>query len=506
MKFAALFILVLALLGANVCQAEDAPVEAPKPTEVQAAVIVCRGMIDEGLYKSIKRRTAIALAQGTEYIFYEIQTYGGLLDAADDISKFLILNTNKKVDTVAFITSEAISAGAIISTACKDMIMLQNTTIGDAAPILLTGKLEGVEREKAESFARAMFSRAAQANNYPETLLKAMVTIQLEVWLVKNLETGEFKFFETKDIPTDPNKYDIAGKELIVKNDELLTLTAAKAQEYGIARVVVQNLDEAMTFLEKRDNVVFTEPPVVMETNWSEEMVRWLSSPAVASILVTLALLGVYVELNTPGVGLPGLLALICFAILIGNRYLTGLANWLEIAMFMAGVILLLGEIFILPGFGIAGMLGILCVMAGIFGMLIKNPPNEIPWPQTDLDWQVFLNGVLGLCTGFFAFIVFAWIFSRIAPRLEFLSGFSLKPPTMGTRGNEIQKDEIESIRSSILKVGDIGDVITTLRPVGRVKFYSRIVDVTAEGDFIDKDAKVCILKFAGTRIIVKKV
>ncbi|MDD5458914.1 MAG: NfeD family protein [Phycisphaerae bacterium] len=488
----------------NIFAVEELPAEPAKPLEVQAAVIVCKGMIDDGLYKSIKRRTETALAAGTEYIFYEIQTYGGLVASADDISKFLILDTNKKVDTAAFVTSEAISAGAIISTACKDIIMLENTTIGDAAPITMGAKLEGVEREKTESFVRAMFARAAQANHYPEVLLKAMVSIQVEVWRAKNLKTGEFEFFETKDLPNDPNAYDIAGKELVVKNDELLTLTAAKAHEFGIARAVVQNLDEAIAFLEKRDNVTFTEPPVVLETNWSEEMVRWVSSPTVAGILVMLAMLGVYMELNTPGVGLPGLLAVVCFTILIGSRYLIGLANWLEVVIFAVGIILLLVEVFVLPGFGIAGTLGILCILAGIFGMLIKNPPDKIPWPQTDLDWQVFTNGAMIIFGGFLAFIVLAVVFSKIAPRLEFLSGFSLKPSDTAS-GGETQKTEIDSLKLNLQKIGDTGQVITTLRPVGRVKFASRIVDAVAEGEFIEKGANVQIVEIHGNRIVVKK-
>jgi membrane-bound serine protease (ClpP class) len=233
--------------------------------------------------------------------------------------------------------------------------MLENTTIGDCAPMQLGTKLEGVEREKAESFIRAVFMRAAEANGYPAALLKAMVSMQVEVYRVKNLQTGEYEFFETDKLPKDPNKYNLDDKELIVKNDELLTLTASQSFEYGIARAQVETIGGVFEFLAERDGVTFAGEPMVLKTNWSEEMVRWLNSPAVMAVLVMLAMLGVYIEFNTPGVGLPGLVAAICFAIIIGSKYLVGMANWVEVALFFIGVLLLMVEIFVLPGFGIAG-------------------------------------------------------------------------------------------------------------------------------------------------------
>ena len=182
----------------------------------------------------------------------------------------------KEAHTVAYITTQAISAGAMISVSCQDIIMLENTTIGDCAPMTLvpSQKLEGVDREKAESFIRAAFDRAAKANGYPRALLRAMVTMQIEVYRVKNIKTGEYEFFESVRLPKDPNTYDLDNKELIVENDKLLTLIASDALEYGIARAVVKDLRGALDFLAKRDGVTFAGEPMVLETTWSEEMVR----------------------------------------------------------------------------------------------------------------------------------------------------------------------------------------------------------------------------------------
>ena len=475
---------------------------------VKAAVIVCKGMIDDGLYKSIRRRTQIALDEGAEYLIYEISTYGGLVSSADDISKYFILEVGKKAHTVAYVTTEAISAGAMISVSCQDIIMLENTTIGDCAPVVLAPgtKLEGVEREKQESFIRAAFDRAAEANGYPRALLRAMVTMQIEVYRVKNIKTGEYEFFESVELSNkDPNEYDLDNKELKVENDKILTLTASDANEYGIARAVVKGRAGALDFLSKRDGVTFAGEPRLLKTLWSEEMVRWLNSPAVMGVLIMLALLGVYIEFNTPGVGLPGLVAVICFAIIIGSKYLVGLANWVEVALFVVGVLLLMVEIFVLPGFGIAGFLGIMCILAGLFGMLIKNPPDKLPWPQTQFDWQLFMHGVLGLSLGFAGFVILAWLLTKYLPKLQFLSGLILVP-TAAKQGGEFEVSMTVPPESKTItvNVGDVGEVVSALRPTGKVKFGYAIADCVAQAEFLDKGTEVKIIEIHGNRVVVK--
>ena len=500
-------VLTSLLLLRGIATAEEVNNSSPDTEGVKAAVIICEGTIDDGLFESIKRRSRRALDEDAEYLIFEISTYGGMLKSADDISKYLILDIGKQVHTVAYITTEAISAGAMVSVSCQDIIMRENTTIGDCAPIVMGGKLEGVEREKVESFTRAAFMRAAEANGYPASLLKAMVTMQTTVYRVKNLETDKFEFFEDDELPKDPNKYDLNNKELIVEDDELLTLTASKALEYGIARAQVKNRAEAIEYLAKRDNVSFTDEPMILKTNWSEEMVRWLNSPGVMAVLVLLALLGVYIEFNTPGLGLPGLVAVICFAIIIGSKYLVGLANWVEVAIFILGILLLLIEFFVLPGFGIAGFAGIICIFAGIFGMLIKNPPDRLPWPQDAMAWNEFAWGVISLALGFAGFIIVVGLLSKYLPELKFLSGLSLAP-TIPKQGGEMQVSMTTppESKTSTLCVRDTGEVVSKLRPTGKAKFGEAIVDVVAEGDFLDKGTMVEIIEIHGNRVVVKKL
>ncbi len=477
---------------------------AQPKTKLIPWVIPCKKMIDKGLFDSIKRRTQEALDNGATYLIFDIDTYGGDLLSAFEISNYFLDEINTKVHTVAYVSKKAISAGAMISVSCKDIIMKERTTIGDCAPIQMGGELKGVEREKIETVTRAAFVNAAEANGYPEALLKSMVTTTIEVYRIKNLKTGEHEFFEGVRLPKDVNEYDLDGKELIVEKDKLLTLTASEAVKYKVARTQVENLKEALAFLEKRDGVEFAEP-IVLETNWSEEMVRWINSPAVMSILVTLTLLAIYMELNTPGVGLPGLVALICIVIIIGSKYLTGMANWVEVALFIVGIILLIVEIFILPGFGIAGILGVLCVVTGVFGMLIRNPPEKIPWPETIVDWELFANGVFGLVFGFAGFAVLAWLLTKYMPKLELLSGLILVPASAKQGGaipvSATAPPETDAVN---VKIGDIGEVVSTLRPTGKAEFGEIIVDVVAQAEFLAKGTKVVIMEIHGNRVVVK--
>jgi membrane-bound serine protease (ClpP class) len=466
-------------------------------------------MIDDGLFESIKRRTQQAIDSGGDYLIYEISTYGGLVKAADEISKYLIHNASQNARTVAYIKTEAISAGAMISVSCEDIIMRENTTIGDSAPITMGGKLEGVEREKAESFIRSVFDRAAQANGYPQALLRAMVSMGISVYRVENIKTGAYEYFQEQDLPDDANSFDIENKELVINDEQILTLTSADAFKYDISSQTVDDIEAALEFISERDNVRFSGLPKVLEPSWSEQMVRWINSPAVMGVLVMLAMLGVYMELSSPGLGLPGLVALICVVVIIGSKYLIDLANWIEIALFFTGVLLLFIELFVIPGFGVAGLSGILCVLAGIFGMMIKNRPDELPSLDNPFDWQIFMNSALGLGIGIFGFFILAWVFLKSIPKIKFLNGLSLEPPgiKMGaSAGEAVSISAPTGTKPHNLQAGMKGKAIYNLHPTGKAEFENAIVDVVAQGEFIDKGVEVEITEIHGNRVVVKPV
>jgi len=480
----------------------DASTTGQEPRKTLAVRIPCKGMIDEGLFKSLQRRAEQAIAMGADYLILEIGTYGGLVIAADKISDYFILDLNKRVHTVAYVSERAISAGALISVACQDIVMLEHTTIGDCAPIMMGTSIEGVEREKLESPIRAAFARSAEANGYPRALLEAMVSQHLEIWRVRNNQTGAWEFFETDDLPTDEAAYDLANKQRIVKEGELLTLTASEARDYGVARAVVQDYEGVLTFLAARDGVRFSPQRITLRTSWSEELVRWLNSPVVVSVLVLVAMLGVYIEFNTPGIGLPGAVAVIAIVTLIGSKYLVDMANWIEVAIFMLGLVLLMVEVFVLPGFGVAGVTGILCIVAGLFGMLVRNAPGEIPWPDDPIAWNELASQLTGISIGILVFILLAVLFARYLPHLPLFRGLILQPVARpGPLTPPVEGPREATVTS--LSVGERGRAVTPLRPAGQVRFGQRLVDVVARGEFVPRDGAVRIVEIQGNHVVV---
>jgi membrane-bound serine protease (ClpP class) len=162
-------------------------------------------------------------------------------------------------------------------------------------------------------------------------------------------------------------------------------------------------------------------------------------------------------------------------------------------------------EFFVIPGFGITGVLGILFIMAGLIGMLVRNRPDEWPIPRGEFEWHLFMQGALGFLIGFALFIVVAWLITKYLPRVGAFAGLALMPPA-AKKGDEVKASMTVSPEGAgqQLKVGDRGVVVTKLRPAGRAKFGEAIVDVVCEGEFLDIDRAVEILEIRGNRVIVR--
>jgi len=491
-------------------QADD-PNSAPNSNRPpKAVVITCADMVDEGMYESIVRRTEAALADGATYIIYQIDTDGGRVDMAVNIWEYFMHDVSKKAHTVAYTTTRAISAGALISVACQDIIMKKATNIGDCAPIMLGGTLEGVEREKMETYIRARFKTAAEINGYPAALCEAMVTAQLKIYQVPIKNTDQFEYFDEEFLPNEDNqKYDVAQKGLIVKEGALLTLSATQAERYGLARTVVEGLDDEafeqlLSYLEERDDVRFPRPVAVLNTNWSEEMVRWITNPIVSGILLMIGLIAIYVELNSPGLGLPGAVAVAVFIIMFGSKFLFGLANWWEIAVFIIGMGLLVVELFVIPGFGIAGITGVLLIIFALGAMMVNNPPSELPIPKSPVDWEIFEQNVLWSFFGMGFFIVVAYIIGRYMPTLPFANRLILAPAVdsavVRSGGNAAPAPQTP------VKIGAQGLTISPLRPSGMARFGSHRLDVVSRGELIDTDKKIKVVALEGNSIVVKEI
>lgn len=443
-------------------------------------VIPVKGVIDLGLSGFIQRIAEDAKAAKARAVIFEIDTFGGRVDAAIQISKSI--GELSPIPVVAYVTDRAWSAGALIALACPNIIMAPGSSIGSAEP-RVGGMTQEPTDEKTVSAVRAEFKALAEKNDHPKNLAQAMVDKDIEL---KEVRIRDKTYILTTD-EIEEKKSQFRAHEIkilssVIKKDKLLNLTAGEAEEFKLASAVLPDRTTLLDYFELSDYKIVESSP-----NWSEVLVRFLTHPVVSSILLTLGFLGMIFELRMPGFGVSGVIGLICLALFFWGHYLVGLVNWVEIALFCFGVILLLLEILVIPGFGIAGISGIILIVASIFLGLIKHP------------FQIPKNELIGA----FNVITYAIIatFLVILLSLKFIPQTAIWKRFVLT-GSEMKE---QGFRISVLEgyLGKQGKTSTILRPAGRALFGEEILDVVTEGDFIEKDKAIKVIKVEGNRIVV---
>ena len=449
-------------------------------------LIPVKGIIDLGLSSFIKRSILEAKENKAKVIILEIDTFGGRVDAAVEITD--ALEKVKPIPTVAFIDGQAWSAGALISLACGKIIMSPGSSIGSAEPrVMGPANKDELSDEKTVSAIRAKFKSLAQSNNYPVNLALSMVDKDIEVKQAKIKD--EIKILTAQEIEELKAQYkdqEIQIIKTINPKGKLLNLTANDAKEFGLTEAVLDNRQALVNYLKLEDeNVVETK------ITWSEGLVRFLTHPILSPLLLSLGFLGILFELQVPGWGLSGTLGAVFLALFFWGHYLVGLAHWTEILIFFLGITLLFLEFFVIPGFGIAGISGIMLILSGIFLALIKHP-LEIP--------KVQLSGA-------FNSIGFAVILTAAAAIL--LLKFLPKSPLWKNIVLTSQEKKEEGFGSAILLdryIGKSGKAITALRPAGKADIEGEILDVTSLGDFIDKDRAVKVVSVRGAELAVEEI
>ena len=481
----------------------------PLPEKItQAFVIPIREPITAKTFKAVKRKVHRCHKSKPDLIIFEMDTWGGRAIAALDIARLLKTDLNE-IYTVCYVRTRAVSAGALIALACDEIVMTPTGKLGDAAPVSPIGKIEGVEREKSETLLRKEFAESAERNGYPVPLAESMVSITREVWVVRNIDTRELRYVLRRDFsgkvrippgvstaPTNPTgKWELL--RVIVTDKELLTLTSREAQEYGFVSEIVE-APRGDELAGVRKHFDLTVDPIVLGDTWSERMVEFLTSPPIISFLFFAGLLCAYVEMHTPGFGVAGGIAIACFAVIFGSGFLVGLAAWWEIALFVIGLALIAVEIFITPGFGILGITGAICCLGALLAMLIPNAPGKWPIPQTDIDWSIFINGLVALGVGFLMACAAAVLIGKYLPKVPVASRLILDLPDVSDSYPATRHAPIRRIA-----VGSTGTVEHPLRPVGQVRIGQELVDAVAEGEFIPAGTKVKVIKIEGNRVMV---
>jgi membrane-bound serine protease (ClpP class) len=456
--------------------------EAAPPAVEKVFVIEVHETIDLGLSFFINRSLDSAEANGAEAIILEVNTFGGRVDAAVDIRDAL---DRCDIPTTAYVNMRAISAGALICLAADDIAMAPGSTIGAATPIGIGG-MGGKQElgEKEISYVRGEFRATAERNGHSPLLAEAMVDPDTEAWVILGDKTPKIvSKEEAKTAETGEKKAEI--KEVSAKG-KLLTMTASEALEVGLAGSTPASLDELISSL-GLDNAAV----VVSTISWSEYIVRFLTHPIVSGLLLSLGVLGIFFELQMPGWGISGSIGVSLLLLFFGGHYLAGLASALDLLLFAIGIALLAAEVFVVPGFGITGISGILCILVGIYLALVKKPIPQFSW-----DYEILNAAMLVLIVFVVAVLAGIMVIWKVSPESRFKKLMVLSESLQVEDGYS-SSDNLSSL------VGQKGKSLTHLRPAGRALINGEPFEVQSEGDYIEKDRSLTVIRVAGNKLFV---
>jgi len=286
--------------------------------------------------------------------------------------------------------------------------------------------------------------------------------------------------------------------KLIDASDELLHLSAEQAYAYHFAKKVVKNKLEMFDYYGINASDVTEITPSTAET-----AVRWLNSPVVASLLIMIGIIAIYAELHTPGFGIAGAAALVCFALYFLFGFLAREPHLLPVILFLLGIVLLLLEIFVIPGFGVAGISGMVLLL---LGLLTVRLPEELYKKGGDVQWtfDMFFEPITVVFGGFLLGLIGCVIIARFLPEIQLFSSHVVQGP------ERIESASESGISASNIKtdihVGDEAVVTTDLRPSGKIEIAGRQVTAVSSGDYISRGSRVRIVKVRGNQIIAEEV
>jgi len=430
--------------------------------QVVAYVIPIEDEIFKGLIHPVERGIVEAEAAGARVLVFEFKTPGGAVDTALEI-KDLILDAAKEkgMETVAFVNRQAISAGALLALCTQKIYMREASSIGGAAPIMATGQEMGkTTEEKMVAVVAAEFRAAAEANGHDPDLAAAMVDRDIEI-------TG------------------------ITNKGKLLSLDANMAVELGLAEGLADSVEDVL------EKIGYSNARIVRhEQNWAETLARFITNPAIAGILLMIAIGGIYLEVRTPGFGVPGTIGIIAFMLVFWGHNLAGLAGLEVLLVFILGLVLLSVELFVTPGFGFMGAAGIACVLGSMLFMLSERMPVVDDYFQLQDLFQPLI--VLG--SSILGAVVLSGVVLAFLPTTRAFHHLVLSDSTSREKGFVSTEDK------PVQMVGQEGVTVSELRPAGIAQFGRERLDVVTEGNFIEVGRRVKIVRVAGRQVIVKEV
>ncbi len=454
----------------------------------EACILRLEGKITEADVVSLKKYIEQAKQEGVKTFILELNTPGGQLQPSMELGDYIFKQDS--IDVIAYVHDEAYSGGTMLALACKAIYIEDKVgKMGDVAPVGPTMEIMG---EKVQTVVREALLNYARARGYPEALVRAMVTKEVEVFAVQmSDEPPDAVTYMTGaqlDALTPEDRQKIVRKDLIVPSGELLTMSAQQAVLFGFARKAVAGPDELYQLLGLKSDQVRRFYPSA-----AERLVNVLD--AFTPLLIVAGFVLLFLELIHPGFGLPGILGVACFVAFFVIKVSLHYASALEVLLFVAGLVLLLLEIFVIPGFGVAGISGILLMFVGLVLAF-----QRFDLPRTSEEMMTFQYNVLKVIASLAASAIGIGVTVRLVPSVPGLRHIMNVHNLSKARIGELQESRTPGLSHMI---GDVGVALTPLRPAGRADFGSRRLDVVTEGEFIERGQPVRIEAVHGNRIIV---
>ncbi|MFN3190148.1 MAG: NfeD family protein [Aureliella sp.] len=442
----------------------------------------------------LNQRLSKAKEAGADLVIVKLTTPGGDLEFSLELARTL-----RDIDwakTVIWIPEEAISGGAILSFGADRIFMRQGALIGDAGPIQmgLGFQFEHAE-EKIVSYLAGAIRELAESKGRPGALAEAMVDRNLKVYEATDRQTGETTYLTQTQVDNDEiqKNYEVGAAVPEAGQNRFLTLDADRATELGLVEAVYADEAEMLASL----NIEALERT---ESTWVDGLVFFLNRPWVTAILLIGGFVGLYLEFAAPGISVAGLSALFCFGIFFWSHFLGGTSGWLEVMLFGLGVVCVICEIFVLPGFGVFGLTGLALLVLSLV-MASQNfviPEDTSQWNQLQNNLLLVLAAVLGVVV-----LLFLQVF--LLDSIPGLNRFRLAAPSVPSETVVSSTLAASQIGAAGWELGMAGTADSDLRPSGKVRIADQVVDVVTEGDYVTAGTPVEIVRIEGNRITVRR-
>jgi membrane-bound serine protease (ClpP class) len=430
-------------------------------------VVPLHGEVSPSLLMFLRRAEKLAETNGASAIIFEMNTYGGRLDAAEEITSVL---NHAKIPTYTFINSNAGSAGALIALATQHIYMAPVSAIGAAAPVLPTGEdLPLTQREKTISYWSALIRGSAMKNGH-------------------NPDLGEAFMNKDKEVKI--------GERVVHPKGTLLTLNAQEATEKINGKPLLADgvADSVADLMQKAG---LKGSAASLHPTGFEQLAFWIT--ALAPVLLLGGIIGAWLEFKIPGASLPGIISAICFALFFLGHYLAGLAGWEVVALFVLGMALVIIEIlFFAHSTIVFGVVGVFLMLASLFWAMIDRYPGETFFPTGRALAIPLMNFFLALIG---AAVVIA-ILARYLPKTSLYRRFALM--TTNPPGPSLAGVPREFTTALDLSPGAEGKSLSILRPSGKARFLDQIIDVVTQGEFIPPNTSITVVRKDGMRVVVR--